>query len=398
MSVPGDSVQALERVFQDQLGGADGAAAGRGERGGRGARPGPRPARRRDPRPRSRPRPPRPRARLRPGPAGGRPSDPGLAGFVNGGVWDSRPPSAALAAALEGAAGAGWRCEGGSYEEIVGAVRAAAALESWWCAAKLGLIRAAIRQDDPRLPDGEYHGDLPDAWSRSLTDGRRAGPGDEPGVGREADSDRVGPGGAAAGHRRPAGGRHADLSQGAGGQRRPRAAQRAGQGQGGGDDRGPPRREDVRAGREDRGPGRDHRRPGAGGAEQGARRAEPGAGHPEAGTVRRGEPVRLRAAAGRDAGRARRRLRPGAGVQGVWGVPGRADGPVPGDGLSRPDERDQRRGQDRAGPAGRGPGRPGRGRVPRRAGAGRPGRARAGGQRRVRLPLPRVRRQMPARC
>jgi Domain of unknown function (DUF222) len=93
----------------------------------------------------------------------------GLAGFVKGGAWDAHPPSAALAAALEGAAGPGWRCEGGSRAEIVGAVRAAAALESWWCAAKLGLIRAAIREDDPRLPGGEYHGDLPDDWSRSLT-------------------------------------------------------------------------------------------------------------------------------------------------------------------------------------------------------------------------------------
>ena len=93
--------------------------------------------------------------------------DPGLAGFVHGGVWDSAVPSAALAAALEGAAGAGWRCEGGSRAGIVGAVRAAAALESWWSAAKLGLIRAAIRQDDDGL--GGYHGDLPDAWSRSLT-------------------------------------------------------------------------------------------------------------------------------------------------------------------------------------------------------------------------------------
>ena len=83
-------------------------------------------------------------------------------------MWDSAPPSAALAAALEGAAGEGWRCEGGSRAEIVGAVRAAAALESWWCAAKLGLIRAAIRQDDDGL-GGAYHGDLPDEWSRSLT-------------------------------------------------------------------------------------------------------------------------------------------------------------------------------------------------------------------------------------
>src|ERR1700728_4647669 len=103
-----------------------------------------------------------------PGPPGGETPDPGLAGFVKGGVWDSRPPSAALAAALEGAAGAGWRCEGGSRAEIVGAVRAAAALESQACAAKLGLIRAAIRQDDDGL-GGEYHGDLPDEWSKSLT-------------------------------------------------------------------------------------------------------------------------------------------------------------------------------------------------------------------------------------
>jgi hypothetical protein len=93
--------------------------------------------------------------------------DPGLAGFAKGGVWDSRAPSAALAAALEGAAGAGWRCEGGSRGEIVGALRAAAALESWWCAAKLGLIRAAIREDDPGLPGEDRHGDLPGEWSRS---------------------------------------------------------------------------------------------------------------------------------------------------------------------------------------------------------------------------------------
>ena len=96
------------------------------------------------------------------------PPDPSLAGFAAGGVWDSAPPSPALAVALEGAAGEGRRCEGGSRGEIVGAVRAAAALESWACAFKLGLIRAAIRQDDDGL-GGAYHGDLPDEWSRSLT-------------------------------------------------------------------------------------------------------------------------------------------------------------------------------------------------------------------------------------
>src|SRR3984957_15463874 len=103
-----------------------------------------------------------------PGLPGDAAPDPSLAGFAVGGVWDSAPPSAALAVALEGAAGAGWRGEGGSRPEIVGAVRAAAAFESWACAFKLGMIRAAIRQDDDGL-GGEYHGDLPDAWSRSLT-------------------------------------------------------------------------------------------------------------------------------------------------------------------------------------------------------------------------------------
>src|SRR5580698_11079258 len=104
-----------------------------------------------------------------PGPPGGAAPDPdpGLAGFVKGGVWDSTAPSATLAVALESAAGEGWRCEGGSRAEIIGAVRAAAALESWACAAKLGLIRAAIREDDDGL-GRDYHGDLPDGWSRSL--------------------------------------------------------------------------------------------------------------------------------------------------------------------------------------------------------------------------------------
>ncbi len=121
-------------------------------------------------------RPHRPTEPPAPGAESGGPSDsespgspdPGLAGFAAGGVWDSAPPSAARAVALEGAAGEGWRCEGGSRAETVGAVRAAAALESWWCAAKLGLIRAAIREDDDGLGGG-YHGDLPDEWSKSLT-------------------------------------------------------------------------------------------------------------------------------------------------------------------------------------------------------------------------------------
>src|ERR1700733_14886424 len=73
-------------------------------------------------------------------PSGSKPvglPEPGLAGFAKGGAWDSTPPSAALAAALEGAAGAGWRCEGGSRPEIVGGGRAAGAFESWACGFKL---------------------------------------------------------------------------------------------------------------------------------------------------------------------------------------------------------------------------------------------------------------------
>ena len=96
-------------------------------------------------------------------------ADPGLAGFAPGGEWDSAVPSAALAVALEAAAGEGLRCEGGSRGEQVGLVRAAAAVESWACALKLGQLRALIREDAPALPGDKRHGDLPDEWSKSLT-------------------------------------------------------------------------------------------------------------------------------------------------------------------------------------------------------------------------------------
>jgi len=103
-----------------------------------------------------------------PGPGWAR-RDPRLAGFAPGGEWVSRAPSAALAAVLEGVSGAGWRFPGASHEELMGAARAVQALESWVCAAKLGILRALIREDDEPLPGGGYHGDLPDGWSRSLT-------------------------------------------------------------------------------------------------------------------------------------------------------------------------------------------------------------------------------------
>jgi hypothetical protein len=49
--------------------------------------------------------------------------DPRLAGFARDGEWDACPPSAALAAALEGASGPGWRCPGASRYEMIGLLR-----------------------------------------------------------------------------------------------------------------------------------------------------------------------------------------------------------------------------------------------------------------------------------
>jgi len=103
------------------------------------------------------------------GPGGSSGADgTGLAGFGPGGVWESSAPSAAMAVALEAAGGAGWRCDGASQRELIGLVRAAAMVESWAAAAKLGYLREAIRGDDDGLGDS-YHGDLPDQWSKSLT-------------------------------------------------------------------------------------------------------------------------------------------------------------------------------------------------------------------------------------
>jgi hypothetical protein len=104
-----------------------------------------------------------------PGPVPGLPRDPHLPGFASGGQWDACPPSAALAAALEAASGPGWRCPGASREEMFGLLRQWQALESRAAAAKLGVLRALIRDDDQPLPGGAYHGDLPDGWTKSLT-------------------------------------------------------------------------------------------------------------------------------------------------------------------------------------------------------------------------------------
>ncbi len=92
-----------------------------------------------------------------------------VAGFAVGEPWDSCPPSSALAAALEAAAGGGWRCPGASRDEMLGVLRQWQALESWAAAGKLGVLRALIRADDQPLPGGGYRGDLPEGWTKSLT-------------------------------------------------------------------------------------------------------------------------------------------------------------------------------------------------------------------------------------
>jgi Domain of unknown function (DUF222) len=95
--------------------------------------------------------------------------NPRLAGFAKDGAWDKSGPSAALGVALEDASGPEWRCAGASRDEMIGLLRRWTALEARAAAARLGVLRALIRDEDQPLPGGGYHGDLPDGWTRSLT-------------------------------------------------------------------------------------------------------------------------------------------------------------------------------------------------------------------------------------
>jgi Domain of unknown function (DUF222) len=91
-----------------------------------------------------------------------------LAGFARGGVWDKHPPGPELAAALAKAAGPDWRCGLATGEELIGLLRAMAALQSWAGAGLLGMVRALVRDDDPAFLGRPRHGDLPDEWDESL--------------------------------------------------------------------------------------------------------------------------------------------------------------------------------------------------------------------------------------
>jgi hypothetical protein len=95
--------------------------------------------------------------------------DPRLIGFAKDGEWDGCRPSAGLAAVLESVSGPEWRAPGATKDELFGMLRQAQALEARAAAAKLGILRSLIRDDDQPLPGGGYHGDLPDGWTKSLT-------------------------------------------------------------------------------------------------------------------------------------------------------------------------------------------------------------------------------------
>jgi len=102
-------------------------------------------------------------------PGGGTPPvrDPRLAQFASAGGLDAPAPSGALALAADEVSGPERRCPGASDDEMIGLLRAWAAVESWAAGAKLGVIVELIRRQEAP-PGGGRHGHLPDEWSASL--------------------------------------------------------------------------------------------------------------------------------------------------------------------------------------------------------------------------------------
>jgi hypothetical protein len=95
---------------------------------------------------------------------------PGLpAGFGHGGPWEAAAPSAALALALEHAAGPEGLYPGVGTDALVGIARQWAALESWAAAGKLAALRAMMREDADGTPRLRRRTDLPGGWDDSLT-------------------------------------------------------------------------------------------------------------------------------------------------------------------------------------------------------------------------------------
>jgi len=73
-------------------------------------------------------------------------------GFDHGGPWAEAVPSAALAAALEQAAGPDDLYAGAETDALVGIARQWAAVESWAASGKLAALRAMTREDAEGRP------------------------------------------------------------------------------------------------------------------------------------------------------------------------------------------------------------------------------------------------------
>jgi hypothetical protein len=91
------------------------------------------------------------------------------AGFGHDGPWSTVAPSAALAAALEHAAGPACLYESADTDALIGIARQWAAVESWAASGKLAALRAMTREDAHGTPRLRRRPDLPDGWDDSLT-------------------------------------------------------------------------------------------------------------------------------------------------------------------------------------------------------------------------------------
>jgi len=91
-----------------------------------------------------------------------------LAAFERGGALEAAAPSAALAAALEAAAGPKGLYDGAEADALVGIARGWAAVESWAAAGLLASLRAMTREDAQGRPLTRRRSDLPDGWGDNL--------------------------------------------------------------------------------------------------------------------------------------------------------------------------------------------------------------------------------------
>ena len=93
--------------------------------------------------------------------------DARLAEFAGDGSKGAPVPSGRLALVADELSGPERRCPGATDNELVGLLRAWAAIESWAAGAKLGAIRELMRREYVPVSGGR-HGDLPDEWTPSL--------------------------------------------------------------------------------------------------------------------------------------------------------------------------------------------------------------------------------------